>query len=84
VDKVRIEIYSRAGCHLCDDAKTVVERVRRRIAFGLEVIDIDRDPELQRLYGEEIPVVFINGHKAFKYHVDEGEFEKRVKRLWKA
>ncbi len=80
---IQIDIYSRPGCHLCDEAKEVVERVRARFPFSLRVIDIETDPELQKSYGEQIPVVFINGNKAFKYHVDEAELEKRVKKLWK-
>ena len=54
-----------------------------RFGFTLRVIDIERDPELEKKYGEQIPVVFINGNKAFKYHVDEAELESKVKRLWK-
>jgi glutaredoxin len=80
--RVQVQIYSRPGCHLCDVAKETIDRVQRRFTFGLEVIDIETDPELEKAYGEQIPVVFINGIKAFKYHVDEAEFEKRIKRLW--
>jgi len=82
-DSVKVEIYSRPGCHLCDEAKEVIERVRRRIVFSLRVINIETDPELEKKYGEEIPVVFVNGMPAFRYRVDEAEFEKKVKRLWK-
>lgn len=80
---VNVEIYSRPGCHLCDDAKEIIERVQRRLAFTLRVVNIETDPQLERDYGEQIPVVFINGAKMFKYHVDEAEFEKKVRRLWK-
>jgi glutaredoxin len=80
---VNVEIYSRPGCHLCDDAKVIIDRVRRRFPFGLRVIDIERDPEMEKAYGEQIPLVFINGNQAFKYHVDEIEFENQVKKLWK-
>jgi glutaredoxin len=80
---IRIEIYTRPGCHLCDKAKEVIERVGRRIPFALSVINIEKDPNLEKLYGEQIPVVFINGNKAFKYHVDEAELEKKAKKLWK-
>jgi glutaredoxin len=80
---IQIEIYSRPGCHLCDEAKEVIERVRKRHGFKLRVINIEEDPALESAYGTEIPVVFINGNKAFKYHVDERELEKKVKRLWK-
>jgi glutaredoxin len=82
-DSIRVEIYSRPGCHLCDDAKEIIQRVQRRYPFSLRLINIEEDPALEAAYGTEIPVIFINGNKAFKYHVDEGDFEKRVKRLRK-
>jgi riboflavin kinase / FMN adenylyltransferase len=81
--RVQVEIYSRPGCHLCDDAKEIIERVRRRLPFALRVINIENDPKLEKQYGEQIPVVLINGTMAFKYHVDEAEFAEKVKRLWK-
>jgi glutaredoxin len=79
---VQIDIYSRPGCHLCDDAKEIIERVQARFPFSLRVIDIETDPALEKAYGEQIPVVFINGNKAFKYFIDESELEQKVKRLW--
>jgi glutaredoxin len=80
---INVEIYSRPRCHLCDEAKEIIERVQRRTGFALRIINIESDPELEKEYGEQIPVVFIEGQKAFKYHVDEVEFEKKVRRLWK-
>jgi glutaredoxin len=82
-ETIQIDIYSRPACHLCDEAKHVIERVQRRFGFAIRVINIESDPELEKKYGEQIPVVFINGNKAFKYHVDEAELESKVKRLWK-
>jgi hypothetical protein len=64
-------------------ARDVIERVRLRYNFVLTIINIEEDPELVEDYGTQIPVVFINSTKAFKYHVDEAELEKRVRRLWK-
>lgn len=60
-------LYSRPGCHLCDDAKLLLER------YGLrpQVINIDTDPELQRLWNETIPVVEIAGQVRFKGVVNE-------------
>jgi glutaredoxin len=80
---IQVEIYSRPGCHLCDEAKEVIDRVRLRIPFVFRVINIETDLDLEKAYREQIPVVFINGNKAFKYHVDERELEKKVKKLWK-
>jgi glutaredoxin len=81
---IHIDIYSRPGCHLCDEAKDAIDRVRKRHEFTVRIINIEEDPSLESAYGTEIPVVFINGSKAFKHRVDERELEKKVKRLWKA
>lgn len=81
---VNVEIYSRPGCHLCDVAKETIENVRKRVPFDLRITNVESDPALETAYGQEIPVVMINGQKAFKYRVEEAEFEKKVKRLWKA
>lgn len=72
-------IYSRPACHLCDEAKAVIEEVRGQADFDLAEVNIDSDRELQRLYGKEIPVVTINGRKAFKYFVDAEEFLKKLR-----
>ena len=81
-EPIRVDIYSRPGCHLCDVAKDVIETVRARFPFELRVIDVESDPQLESAYGTEIPVVLINGNKAFKYRVDPREFENKVERLW--
>ena len=80
---IQIDIYSRPDCHLCDEAKDTIERVRRRYPFLLRLINIEEDPALEAAYGAEIPVIFINGNKAFKHRVDESDLERKVKRLWK-
>jgi len=70
---IALTLYSRPGCHLCDDMKAVVERVARTStpAPTIEVIDISSDPELEALYGLEIPVLLVNGKKTAKYRVTE-------------
>jgi glutaredoxin len=81
-EPIRIEIYSRPGCHLCDEAKEVIERSQARYVLDIRVINVEEDPELEARYGTEIPVVFISGRKAFKYHVDPVELERKL-RSWK-
>jgi glutaredoxin len=76
--KPLVTLYTRAGCHLCDDAKNVLAAAQRRAAFDYEERDIDADPELRRLYNEEVPVIAIDGRKAFKYRLDMDEFLKRL------
>jgi glutaredoxin len=75
----RVTLYTRAGCHLCEAVKQRLARARRRARFELEEIDIDSDPALRALYNEEVPVVAINGRKAFKYHLEEEEFLKKLR-----
>ena len=73
-----VTLYTRAGCCLCDEAKRVVERARGHAAFDYQELDIDADPELRRLYNDEVPVIAINGVKAFKYRVDIKELLKKL------
>jgi glutaredoxin len=74
----RVTLYTRVGCCLCDDAKKVLLDARRGAEFDYEEFDIDRDPELQRRYNDEVPVIAINQVKAFKYKVDRDEFLKKL------
>ncbi|MGB7168889.1 MAG: glutaredoxin family protein [Acidobacteriaceae bacterium] len=67
-------VYSRAGCHLCDVVKETLSQLQSTADFRWRDVDIDTDPELRRLYNDEIPVVFIDGRKAFKYHMDPRQF----------
>jgi glutaredoxin len=71
-------LYGREGCCLCDDAREVLERVRRRRPFSLHERDIDRDESLLRAYLERIPVVTIDGVEVFELFVDESELERRL------
>jgi glutaredoxin len=71
-------IYSRTGCHLCEIVKEQVTRLALRGNFFWREVDVDTDRELQRLYNDEVPVIFINGRKAFKYRLDEPEFWRKL------
>ena len=73
---IAVTIYSRPGCHLCDDMKAVVRTVAKTIPLSLEDIDISTDPALEAQYGLEIPVLMVNGKKAAKYRVGEEELRK--------
>lgn len=71
-------VYSRKGCHLCEIVKESLVKLQRRGGFTWREIDVDSDTEIRRLYTDEVPVVFINGRKAFKYHMDEQEFLRKL------
>ncbi len=75
-----VTLFTRAGCHLCEEARAVLEQAQRRAEFRLEAVDIDGDTDLRRLYNDEVPVVAIDGRKAFKYRVDLEEFLRRLKK----
>lgn len=74
----RVTLYTRNGCCLCEDAKRVLDAARRSAGFELDIVDIDTDSKLQHLYNDEVPVIAINGTKAFKYRVSEAEFLKKL------
>jgi len=81
LEKAIVIIYSRPGCHLCDEAKAAIRASGCDGEFSLEEINIAEDPTLSEQYGNDIPVIFINGVKAFKHRVDPREFKRKLRRL---
>jgi glutaredoxin len=78
--KTELLLYTRKDCCLCEEMKSTLSRVAARAPFALEEIDVDTSPGLQEKYGNEVPVLFINGRKAFKYRLTAKELEQRLKR----
>ncbi len=76
--KIKVEIYSKPDCHLCDEAKSVLLAAQKKFFFNLIEVDITTDKILVEEYEEQIPGVFINDRKAFKFHIDEIELCKRL------
>ncbi|HZA83919.1 MAG TPA: glutaredoxin family protein [Actinomycetes bacterium] len=62
-------LYTRVGCHLCEEAERVLREQRAATPFRLELVDVDRDPELARRYGVRVPVVAVDGVELFEYEV---------------
>lgn len=79
---MRLTIYSKPGCHLCDDMKSLIHRVVTRHfaqhTIGVDEIDISTDPDLLDRYGLEIPVLLIDGKKVAKYRVSETELRQML------
>ena len=73
-----LTLYSRPGCHLCDEMKALVQRVARAagVAATIEEVDISADAELEARYGLEIPVLLVDGKKAAKFRVTESELTR--------
>ena len=65
-----VVLYARPGCHLCDDARVVIEEARAEVAFVFQEVDIESDDALVRDYGLRIPVVAIDGDEVFEISVD--------------
>lgn len=83
--KPRLTLYSRAGCCLCDDMENTIRQLARTIPLDLEKVDIDESAELKARYGSQVPLLLIDGRKAFKYRLTETALEKRLtrRRSWK-
>ena len=81
--KAHVIVYSRPGCHLCDEAKAVMENSGLSDRFTLEEVNIESNTELLRKYKYDIPVITIDGEEAFRHRVDPGEFRIRVIRVQK-
>ena len=73
-----VVLYSRKGCHLCEVVKESLQKLERRGGFRWREIDVDSAEDLHRQFNDEVPVVFIDGKKAFKYHMDEKDFLRRI------
>jgi glutaredoxin len=73
-------VYSRKGCHLCEVVKESLQKLERSGRYSWREVDVDADDSLRRQFTDEVPVVFIDGHKAFKYRMDEREFLARLAR----
>jgi hypothetical protein len=76
-----VTLYGKPGCHLCDDARAEVERVRAQRDFELELVDITLDPALNHRYGERIPVVALDGEELFECFVDREALRERLDRV---
>ena len=75
----KLTLYSRRDCRLCDEMKAVIRRVSERIPIELQEIDIDTDVALRAQYNDEVPVLFIDGRKAFKYRATVAELIRKLK-----
>jgi len=73
-----VTLYTRPGCHLCDEAKAAIAPLLREFSAALHEINIDEDAVLKERYGWDIPVIFIGQHKAAKHRVDLAQFRRQL------
>jgi len=76
-----VTLFGRPGCHLCDDALAVLERIRSDVPFDLRTVNIEDDDALLRAYLVRIPVVSVDGEEVYDYHVDEADLRARLARV---
>ena len=76
-----LRLLGRPGCHLCDDARDLLERLRGEHAFTLEVIDIESDDALLKAYLERIPVIALDGEELYDFFVDEEDLVRRLSNI---
>lgn len=68
---MRVRLLTRVGCHLCDDAAEVLARVCAEMDTGWDTVDVDSDDELRAEYGDQVPVVLLDGREHDSFRVDE-------------
>ncbi len=77
---MQVTLYSRPGCHLCDEARAVLQAERERTPFELVEVDIETSDALVAAFGIRIPVVVVDGAEVFEYTVDPGELASLLRR----
>lgn len=77
---LRLKLYSRPGCHLCDNLRVLCERLSGEFPLQLTEVNIETDPGLLAQYDQKVPVLFINGRKAVKYRTTEGALRRLLQR----
>jgi glutaredoxin len=77
---LRVEVYSRPDCPLCDEAKEVLRGVQQELPFELVDVDVMKDPATASRYAEQVPVVFVEGSRAFRHRVDAAAARDRISR----
>ena len=75
-----ITVYSRHGCHLCDVAVETLESMKDELDFSIEVKYIDGNDELEKLYGEQVPVIHIDGNHHDFFRVDPERFKSSLEK----
>jgi glutaredoxin len=75
-----VTVYSRHGCHLCEDAEKTLRNLQKELNFEMEVIFIDANETLEKLYGHEVPVIHINGEHHDFFRVNPERFRASLEK----
>jgi hypothetical protein len=83
--KAEVRFYTRPDCRLCDSAHDVVQSTLARLAMDFTVFNVEDDPDLERRYGHDVPVIEVESPhetRTFRHRLDRDEFEQEIRRLW--
>ncbi|MBD0370675.1 MAG: glutaredoxin family protein [Pyrinomonadaceae bacterium] len=78
--KPHVTLYTKPGCHLCEEAKQEMMRAEIADEYTFEEVNIEEDAAVYERYRFEIPVITVDGHKAFKHRLTAEEFKRRIRR----
>lgn len=80
-EPLEVTLYTRPGCHLCEDAKTAIQPLLDEFGASLREVNIDEDRELTERYGSDIPVLFVGAGKAAKHRVNLERFRRKLQEV---
>jgi glutaredoxin len=78
---IRLTLYSRNYCHLCEEMIAILRRLQAELRFELEIVDVDSAPELERRYGEKVPVLTRGGEEICQYRLDPAVFAEYLAKI---
>ena len=80
MNSIVVTLYTRAGCHLCEEAKAQMTPLLLEFGAALREVDIDRDPDLRAEYDHDVPVIFLGDRKVAKHRVDLAQLRRQLAR----
>ncbi len=75
---LEVTLYTRPGCHLCEEAKSQIQPLLREFGAALREVNIDADPQLRELYTNDVPVILLSGRRVAKHRVDLRQFRRQL------
>jgi hypothetical protein len=75
--RLDLELFSRPGCHLCEEMKQAIREAAQGLEIRLRETDVSGDADLERRFGNDVPVLFVNGSEAFRHRATAAELRRR-------
>lgn len=78
---IKVLLYKKEGCHLCDEAEAILEELKEKQNFLLERVMLEQNSDMFEKYGNRVPIVFINGEMVFEFKLDKQTFLRKLAEL---